>query len=45
MALKKGLLDLDREGTGRVRLVDFYTKGNVSGNWFLTENFCLFFMI
>ena len=35
--LQQALKALDREGTGRVRLLDFYKKGNVSGNWFLEE--------
>ena len=35
--LQRALGSLDREGTGRVRLLDFYKKDNVSGNWFLEE--------
>ena len=35
--LQQALKALDREGTGRVRLLDFYKKDNVSGNWFLEE--------
>ena len=35
--LKRNLVGLDREGLGRVRLVDFYKKDNVSNNWFLEE--------
>jgi len=36
-ALKDTLQDLDRDGTGRVRLVDFYKKKSVGNNWFFEE--------
>merc|ERR550514_205065 len=36
--LKLNLMRHDREGNGRVRLVDFYKMGNVSNNWFMEES-------
>merc|ERR1719456_1646901 len=35
--MKEALIELDPDGTGRVPLVDFYGRGNVSGNWFFEE--------
>ena len=35
--LKENLVELDREGSGRVRLTDFYSKVSVGNNWFFEE--------
>merc|ERR1719247_3936079 len=32
------MMQHDREGNGRLRLVDFYKMGNVSNNWFMEES-------
>merc|ERR1719161_560443 len=36
-SLKNALVELDPGRTGRVPLIDFYLRNNVSGNWFLEE--------